>query len=94
MVKDSREKACIGAIRPLNPLKTATVFEGFQGEPILVGSSLLLRVSSIEDKWRIDDEWWREHPISRVYYDCLLENGRRLVLVKDLITDTWNRQTG
>src|SRR5207248_1445785 len=24
------------------------------------------RIAAVQDRWRIDDEWWREHPIARM----------------------------
>jgi hypothetical protein len=47
---------------------------------------------TIEDKWRIDDEWWRAAPLSRFYYNVLLASGQRLVLYKDLVTGEWYQQ--
>jgi hypothetical protein len=47
---------------------------------------------TIEDRWRIDDEWWRAEPVSRLYYNVLLVSGQRLVLYKDLITGDWYEQ--
>jgi hypothetical protein len=48
-------------------------------------------VENILDVWRIDDEWWRL-PISRLYYDVMLEGGGRVVLFKDLVTGDWFAQ--
>jgi hypothetical protein len=42
-----------------------------------------LPVSSVEDVWRIDDEWWRETSVARTYFEVLLEGGRRLTLFFD-----------
>jgi hypothetical protein len=46
-------------------------------------------VQAIQDRWRVDDEWWRERPISRLYYAVLLDNELLLTLFHDLIADTW-----
>lgn len=51
-----------------------------------------IKVASIEDCWRIDDEWWREKPVSRLYFEVLLEDGRRLTVFKDLLQGQWYRQ--
>jgi hypothetical protein len=32
-------------------------------------------VAAVQDRWRIDDEWWRERPVSRLYYQLQLEGG-------------------
>jgi hypothetical protein len=45
------------------------------------------------DRWRVDDEWWREKPLSRLYFECLLEDGRRITVFHDLITSKWYRQS-
>jgi hypothetical protein len=49
-------------------------------------------VKSIEDRWRIDDEWWRAVPLSRLYYAVLFHSGQRLVLYKDLVSGQWYKQ--
>ena len=49
-------------------------------------------VISIEDQWRIDDEWWRGEPVSRHYYALILSSGQRLTLYHDLIQDLWYKQ--
>ena len=49
-------------------------------------------VSAVQDRWRLDDEWWRERPISRVYHALLLEDGSLLVVYRDLVADEWYAQ--
>ncbi len=51
-----------------------------------------IKVVSVEDCWRIDEEWWREKPISRLYFEVLLEDGRRMTVFKDLLQGAWYRQ--
>ncbi|MFQ6045089.1 MAG: hypothetical protein ACE5PT_01850 [Gemmatimonadales bacterium] len=46
------------------------------------------RVDDIIEIWRIDDEWWRE-PISRRYYDVVLEGGGHVIVYEDLILGEW-----
>jgi hypothetical protein len=38
-----------------------------------------LRVVELQDRWRIDDEWWRKE-ISRMYWQVVLEDGQQLVV--------------
>lgn len=45
-------------------------------------------INEVLESWRIDDEWWRE-PISRRYYDVVLEGGGHVVLFEDLTTGNW-----
>ncbi|HET6616024.1 MAG TPA: hypothetical protein VFH62_09060 [Dehalococcoidia bacterium] len=49
-------------------------------------------VASIQDRWRIDDEWWREMPVSRVYYQLQLESGRVTTVYRDLVGGGWWEQ--
>lgn len=49
-------------------------------------------VVEYEDRWRIDDEWWRERPVHRDYYDLLLEDGVTLTVFRDCLTQSWYRQ--
>jgi hypothetical protein len=60
-------------------------------KPLSVGKGEL-KVKLIDDRWRIDDEWWRTKPISRMYYAIVLETGQQMVVYKDLINNTWYRQ--
>jgi hypothetical protein len=50
-----------------------------------------LKVARVQDIWRIDDEWWR-NPISRRYYQLLLEDGTLRTVYHDLTSDTWHEQ--
>ncbi|HET9948554.1 MAG TPA: hypothetical protein VFQ22_06510 [Longimicrobiales bacterium] len=49
------------------------------------------RVEAVRERWRIDDEWWRE-PISREYFSLTLDDGRALTLYHDLTDDAWYAQ--
>ena len=46
-------------------------------------------VARVQDRWRTDDEWWRAHPISRLYHTVLLSDGSLLTIYHDLIADRW-----
>jgi hypothetical protein len=51
-------------------------------------------VVSVDDRWSIEDEWWREKPVSRMYFECLLEDGQCVTVFQDLLTGEWYRQAG
>lgn len=55
-------------------------------------SDKALKVAAIEDTWRIDEEWWRETPVSRVYYKVTLADGRILTIFRDMGTGRFFRQ--
>ncbi len=48
-------------------------------------------VVSIREVWRVDDEWWRQ-PISRLYHEVVLENGKMMMLYRDLTDGSWYTQ--
>jgi len=60
--------------------------------PLAVWAPRRQVVVNVGDRWRIDDEWWRSEPVSRLYYEVILASGHRLVLYKDLAAGEWYRQ--
>ena len=50
------------------------------------------QVLEVLDTWRIDDEWWRKQPVSRLYYRVVLEDGTMTGLFKDLTGSQWYQQ--
>ena len=51
-------------------------------------------IREVLDTWRIEDEWWRKMPISRLYYRVVLEDGTMVGLFKDLVSGDWYSQRG
>jgi hypothetical protein len=49
-------------------------------------------VAHVRDRWRVDDEWWRARPISRLYYALVLDDGTFLTLYRDLADASWREQ--
>ena len=93
MVKDTRTPAGSGDIRPLNQPHPVVVKAHADGTP----KALKIRgrwvdVESVVDRWRIEDEWWREQPISRMYYECIVDKGLKVTVAQDLVTGQWYRQ--
>lgn len=88
-------------LRPLHTPSPVSVRTDDRGRPTAVRakdtaareavSGRLLEVVGIREVWRIDDEWWRE-PISRLYFEVVLENGGRAVLYRDLVDGGWYQQ--
>jgi hypothetical protein len=46
-------------------------------------------VTAVQDRWRIDDEWWRETPVARLYYELRLEGDRVITVYRDLAGGGW-----
>lgn len=47
------------------------------------------RVEHVLDVWYVDDGWWSGAPIRRMYYECQLAAGARLIVVYDLEAERW-----
>lgn len=82
-------------LRSLNapsPLKMQTDAQGRVVALWRQGRLTPRTIDAVQDRWRIDDEWWREHAISRVYYQLVLDDGTLLVVYHDLVADAWFEQ--
>jgi hypothetical protein len=92
VVQDTGKTLRADTLRPVNVPEAVPVTEDAAGLPVAVKTARRQAVKVIEDRWRLDDEWWRGEPVSRLYYAVLLASGQRLVLYKDLISGGWYRQ--
>jgi len=64
-----------------------------QGRPISVYlSGRRYTVEAVLETWRIDDEWWRARPVSRLYLSLLLEDGRTVTVYQNLVSRRWAMQ--
>jgi hypothetical protein len=81
-------------VRPLHTPRRIRIESDAGDEPAGVFlSGRRLAVDAVLERWRIDDEWWRERPISRLYYRLLLEDGRTIDVYRALRTGAWFRQS-
>ena len=92
MVKDPGKALYAGAYKPVNTPEQVPVKEDANGFPVKVGLPHWQAVAAVEDRWRIDDEWWRSEPVSRLYFKVQLNSGQRLIIYRDLISGNWYRQ--
>jgi|WetSurMetagenome_2_1015567.scaffolds.fasta_scaffold372383_2 hypothetical protein len=93
MVQDSGKTLRTDTLKPVNAPERIAVEEDSRGFPAAITLKRRQAVKAIDDRWRIDDEWWRSEPLSRLYFSLILGSGQRLVLYKDLIRGCWYRQT-
>ena len=93
MVENTGKTLCADTYKPVNTPEPVHVEDDASGLPLAVRLPRRQRVAAIEDRWRIDDEWWRAEPVARLYCAVLLASGQRLVLFKDLINNCWYRQS-
>jgi len=93
MVADTRKTLHSDTTKPVNLPEPLSVEENSAGLPTAVRLKRRQAIIAIEDCWRIDDEWWRSEPVSRLYYAVILASGQRMVLSKNLIDKCWYRQS-
>lgn len=90
MVKNSRKKACFGAIHFLNQPILVQVEEDEHHSPrVIMLNGTKHGVSSVTDMWEIVDEWWRSNPINRRYYRVDVESGATLTVYRDFVSGYW-----
>jgi hypothetical protein len=79
-------------LQPLNRPRQVKV-DAEEGTPSAVHlSGRQTAVEAVIETWRIDDEWWRDKPIARVYWRVVLEDGRVVDVYRDLASGKWWRQ--
>ena len=96
MVPDPRAPLGARQLRRLNAPTPIQVRADLDGRPRAVrrrGWPESRRAVRVQDRWRIDDEWWRDRPISRLYHALLLDDGTLLTVYQDLlVADAWFEQ--
>ena len=90
MVKDPGAPLRPHRLRPLASPGRVHVEADAAGVPLAVTVEGERRaVAAVQDRWRIDDEWWREAPVSRMYYELRLEGERVVTVYRDLVEGAW-----
>ena len=80
-------------IRRLKPANAIDVETDTEGAPLrLRRGSVWLDVSLIRRPWRIDQHWWRDVAVSRLYYRVASDDSPPLTIYRDLISGDWFRQ--
>jgi hypothetical protein len=81
-------------LQALNSPRPVRIDTNAEGEPVAFYSPLRrYEVEEIVERWRIDDDWWREQPISRLYFRLLLEGGAIVDVFHDLVSGRWAKQS-
>lgn len=92
MVAHSRTPLRAHQLRALNQPQPITVTCEKRGLPTEVYIRRRRhRIAAVKDRWRLDDEWWRD-PIRRMYYWVEYEEGTHETLYRDLCDGLWYRQ--
>jgi hypothetical protein len=90
VVTDPGAARAARSTRLLEP-RQALVEEGFDGSPCRVNRQ---PVAVVREEWRVLDRWWTEEPISRRYFEVVLESGQNVVVFRDQEQGRWFSQRG
>jgi hypothetical protein len=89
VVADPRDPRAAGSTRRLNEPRPALVESRVDGSPTAVNRR---RVALLREEWRVVDRWWTEEPVSRRYFDLVLEDGQNAVVFHDEERAAWFSQ--
>ena len=64
---------------------------GTGGVPLRVGAA---PVDSVLEDWLVEDRWWTDRPVRRRYLELVLENGRCVLVFRELASGRWFTQRG
>jgi hypothetical protein len=51
-------------------------------------------VDSVLEDWLVEDRWWTGRPVRRRYLELVLENGRCVLVFRELASGRWFTQRG
>ena len=73
----------------MNEPRRALVEARVDGIPARVNRQ---KVALVREEWRVVDRWWTEEPVSRRYFDLVLETGENAVVFHDEEVGRWFAQ--
>lgn len=71
--------------------RAARVRVGECGVPVALGGAA---VDSVREDWVVEDRWWTGRPVRRRYFELVLEDGRNVVVFRNLSGGGWFTQRG
>jgi hypothetical protein len=75
----------------LNQPRAAVVEARVDGTPTRVNRQ---PVALLREEWRVVDRWWTEEPVSRRYFEVVLQSGENAVVFRDETCRCWFTQRG
>lgn len=91
MVADTRTAGAARAARRVNEPQPALVETHVDGAPRCVNRT---SVALVREEWRVVDRWWTEEPVSRRYFEVVLQTGENAVVFRDQERGQWFSQRG
>jgi hypothetical protein len=62
-----------------------------RGRPLTVDGRA---VEGVRESWLVEDRWWTDRPLRRRYWEVVTDDGRDLVVFRELGQGGWYRQRG
>jgi hypothetical protein len=75
--------------RRLATPRKVTVAADESGRPETVGGR---KVEAVRESWLVEDRWWSDRPLRRRYWEVVTDDGRNLVVFRELGTRGWYAQ--
>lgn len=91
MVAHPGDARVVRAAGRLNEPRAAVVEARVDGTPVRVNR---LPVELVREEWRVVDRWWTEEPLSRRYFEVVLQSGENAVVFRDEERSCWFTQRG
>jgi hypothetical protein len=89
VVADTRDSRAVRTAGRLNAPRPALVEANASGIPRRVNRQC---VALVREEWRVVDRWWTEKPVSRRYFELVLESGQNAVVFRDEERGCWFTQ--
>ena len=48
-------------------------------------------VDSIDERCEVEEDWWKDNPVLRMYYRVTLDDGRQLTIFRNMVHGGWYR---
>jgi len=91
VVTHSGSPGAVRAAGRLNQPRPAVVEARVDGTPVRVNR---LAVALLREEWRVIDSWWTEEPVSRRYFEVVMQSGENVVVFRDETRTCWFTQRG
>ncbi len=91
MVADPGSARVVRSAGRLNHPRPAVVQARIDGTPEQVNRQ---PVALVREEWRVVDRWWTEEPVSRRYFEVVLQSGENAVVFRDEERSCWFTQRG
>ena len=75
--------------RRLATPRAVRVRAGEGGRPEEVGGHA---VEAVRESWLVEDRWWSDRPLRRRYWEVVTDDGRNVVVFRELAGGRWYAQ--